>query len=328
MRPETAAVHAGRPRRAPGAPMGPGIELSSTYHEGGDVTYGRESNETWRAFEEAVGALEGGEAVAFASGMAAAAAVFESLPVGARVSVPPGAYHGTRSFMAERGPRFVVTDDSPDLVWLESPSNPMLDVVDIAGVVAQAACPVVVDNTLATPLAQRPLDLGADVVVHSATKLLSGHSDLLLGVAVTRSEEWLENLRRRRSRHGAVPGPFEAWLALRGLRTLPVRFERASASAAELCERLAAHDAVADVRYPGFGTVVAFEVVGGADAADAVVSRLHLVVSGTSLGGVESLIERRNKWEGEEHVPPGFLRLSVGLEHVEDLWEDLAEALS
>lgn len=310
--------------------MGPGIELTSTYHQDGLVTYGRESNETWRAFEAAVGALEGGEAVAFASGIAACAAVFETLPRGASVVVPPTCYHGTRAFIADRGPdRFTLTDDiaGADLVWVETPSNPMLEVTDIAAVAAQAGGVVVVDNTFATPLLQRPLDLGAHVVVHSATKLLSGHSDLLMGVAVTRDPEWLERLRTRRARHGAVPGPFEAWLALRGLRTLPVRLERASASAAELVARLRSHPRVDGVRYPGFGTVLAFDVAGGAAAADAMVSRLRLVVAATSLGGVESLIERRNKWVGEELVPPGQLRLSVGLEHVEDLWSDVAAAL-
>jgi cystathionine gamma-synthase len=330
MRPETIAVHAGRPGREPGAPVGPPIELSSTYRQDGPVTYGREDNQTWRAFEEAVGELEGGTAVAFASGMAAIAAVFDSLPVGAKVAVPAGAYHGTRSFVEERGAdRLVVVDDigGADLVWVETPSNPTMEVTDIAGAVAAASGPVVVDNTFATPLLQRPLDLGAQVVVHSATKLLSGHSDVLMGVAVSRSEAWVERLRTRRSKHGAIPGPFEAWLALRGLRTLPVRLERASASAGELASRLGSHPRVVRVRYPGWGTVLAFEVADGA-AADAVAAGLRVVVPGTSLGGVESLIERRNKWVGEELVPPGLLRLSVGLEHVEDLWDDLDAALA
>jgi cystathionine gamma-synthase len=307
--------------------VGPGIELSSTYVQDGPVSYGREDNETWRAFEAAVGELEGGQAVAFSSGMAAVAAVMETLPVGGRVSVTPDAYHGTRRFLEERMPRLVVSDDSPDLVWVETPSNPMMAVTDIAAVVRASACPVAVDNTLATPLLQRPLDLGADVAVHSATKLLSGHSDLLLGVAVARTDEWAAKLRERRSRHGAVPGPFEVWLALRGLRTLPVRLERSSASAVVLAERLGGHPAVEQVRYPGFGSMLSFDVRGGAAAADAAVARLAVVVPGTSLGGVESLIERRHKWPGEAAVPPGLLRLSVGLEHVEDLWADLAAAL-
>jgi cystathionine gamma-synthase len=333
--PSTVVVHAGRPPRAPGAPVGPGIELSSTYHAGGPVTYGREDNETWRAFEDVVGALEGGEAVSFASGLAAIAAVLETLPVGARVAVVPGqAYHGTRRFLADREPRLVVTDDveSADLLWVESPTNPTMEVADIAALCASARArpgvAVVVDNTFATPLGQRPLDLGADVVVHSATKLLSGHSDVLLGVAVSRDPAWVEKLRRRRSLHGAIPGPFEAWLALRGLRTLAVRYERSSATAAALAERLAAHAQVERVRYPGWGTILAFDVRGGAAPADAVCDRVRVAVSGTSVGGVESLVERRNKWVGEEAVPPGLIRLSVGLEHVDDLWRDLSAALS
>ena len=326
-RPETRMVALGRPEGA-GAPVSPGIELASTYRDGGSVTYGRESNETWRHFEEAVGALEGGTAVAFASGTAAMAAVLETLPVGARVSMPRTAYHGSRAFMEDRGPRFVWTDESPDLIWLETPSNPLMETVDVASFVGGP--PVVVDNTLATPLYQQPLALGADVVVHSATKFLSGHSDLLLGVAVARSSSWAEELVERRSRHGAVPGPFEAWLALRGLRTLSVRMERSSASAAVLVSRLEEHPAVSAVRYPGFGAVLSFDVAGGAGAAEAVVSRLRLVVPATSLGGVETLIERRARYEGERSagVPDGLLRLSVGIEHVEDLWEDLAGALA
>jgi cystathionine gamma-synthase len=312
--------------------VGPPIELSSTYHQDGPVTYGREDNQTWRAFEDVVGALEGGEAVSFASGLAAVAAVLETLPVGARVWSQSDAYHGTRRFLADRAPRLQVVDRIEDaqLVWLESPSNPMMEVLDIAGLAASVpdGVPVVVDNTFATPLGQRPLDLGAHVVVHSATKFLSGHSDVVLGVAVARDPQWVDALRRRRSLHGAIPGPFEAWLALRGVRTLAVRFERASASARVLAERLAGHPAVERVRYPGWGAMLAFDVRGGAVPADAVCERVEIAVPGTSLGGVETLIERRGKWAGEEGVPPGLLRLSVGIEDVEDLWRDLSAALA
>lgn len=323
---------AGRPPDEPGAPLATGIELTSTYRQGGPITYGRESNETWRAFEDAVGSLEGGRAVAFASGTAAVAAVMETLPVGARVLMPGDAYHGTRRFLEERTPRLTAASsvDDADLVWVETPSNPMMTVTDIADVVRSVAgrVPVVVDNTFATPLLQRPLELGADVVVHSATKLLSGHSDLLLGVAVAGSDAWHEALVERRSRHGAVPGPFEAWAALRGLRTLAVRLERSSATAAELARRLESHAAVELVRYPGFGTVLSFDVAGGAEPASRVESAVRLIVPGTSLGGVESLIERRHKYASESNVPPGLLRLSVGLEHVDDLWADLSDALA
>jgi cystathionine gamma-synthase len=203
---------------------------------------------------------------------------------------------------------------------------------------------VAVDNTFATPLLQRPLELGADVVVHSVTKLLAGHSDLLMGAAVTRRNEWHQALIARRSIYGGIPGAVETFLALRGLRTLGVRLERAQANAAELARRLVARPGVRAVRYPGlpdspghqraleqmggFGTMVAFEVEGGAEAADAVCGAVQLLTPGTSLGGVETLIERRGRWDGESHLPPALLRMSVGIEHVDDLWADLDQALA
>jgi cystathionine gamma-synthase len=201
----------------------------------------------------------------------------------------------------------------------------------------------VVDNTFATPLLQRPLELGAEVVVHSVTKFLAGHSDLVMGAVVTGNTDWEEALRRRRSLHGAVPGPLEAFLALRGVRTLAVRLDRAQANAAELARRLAAHPGVSLVRYPGlaehpghelasqqmdgFGAMLSFEVHGGAPAADALCDAVRLCVHATSLGGVETLLERRQRWEGEEATPPGLVRVSVGIEDVEDLWHDLEAAL-
>jgi cystathionine gamma-synthase len=232
------------------------------------------------------------------------------------------------------------------LLWLESPTNPLLEVAELGALIEGAhrlGMDVAVDNTFATPLLQRPLDLGADVVVHSATKLLSGHSDLVLGAAVSARREVQEALALRRSLHGAVAGPWEAWLALRGIRTLSVRLDRAQANAGELAARLRRHPGVETVRYPGlpehpghrraarqmrgFGTMVAFDVAGGAVAAEAVAEAVRLAVAGTSLGGVEPLIERRGRWTGEERLPPGLLRLSVGIEDVEDLWRDLDAAL-
>jgi cystathionine gamma-synthase len=202
---------------------------------------------------------------------------------------------------------------------------------------------VAVDNTFATPLCQRPLAFGADVVIHSATKFLSGHSDVVLGATVTREPELCDRLRRRRSLRGAIAGPMEAWLALRGLRTLGVRMAHASASAAELARRLDGHPTVERVRYPGlptgpwheraaaqmtgFGAMVSFDVVGGAAAAEAAARATRLIVHATSLGGVETTMERRNRWPGEEDTPPGLLRLSAGCEDVEDVWEDLERAL-
>jgi cystathionine gamma-synthase len=363
------------------------VVLTSTYHEGGATAYARDGNPTWDALESAVGGLEGGKAVAFASGLAAIAAVLEALPVPGRVVVAGDAYNGTRRLLADvagRGRlRFATVDtsdtratlalcaeiaDSPGrpigagrsrsvegsergfgdlgLLWVESPTNPLLAVADIAALCEGAhhlGLDVAVDNTFATPLRQRPLDLGADVVVHSATKLLSGHSDLVLGMAVARRPEVLDGLVRRRSLHGAVPGPWEAWLALRGLRTLDVRLERAERNAGILAARLAEHPAVTAVHYPGlgsdpghelastqmlgFGTIVSFEVAGGADAAERIAGCVTLATAATSLGGVETLIERRGRWEGEGGLPGGLLRLSVGIEGVEDLWADLDQAL-
>ena len=224
----------------------------------------------------------------------------------------------------------VAACDGAALVWLESPTNPMLAVADIAAIASAAhllGLAVVVDNTFATPLYQRPLDLGADIVVHSATKFLGGHSDLLMGVSVTRDDIWFDGLVQARTYGGAIPGTLEAFLALRGLRTLHVRLERASQTAAEVVARLLLHPAVEVVRYPGFGAMVSFDVVGGAEAADKVCGAVRLIVPATSLGGVETSIERRSKYAGEEKTPPGLLRMSVGLEHIDDLWADLLQAL-
>jgi cystathionine gamma-synthase len=371
-------VHLGRPAINPGGPINAPVVMSSTFHQGGDLTYGRDDNPTWEAFEEVLGGLEGGSALAFASGLAAIAAVLETLPVPGRVVVAGDAYNGTRRLLADvagRGRlRFRTVDVSDTaatlavcaemveapgrpagepgpfggggLLWLESPTNPLLAVADLDALIEGAhrlGMDVAVDNTFATPLLQRPLELGADVVVHSATKLLSGHSDLVLGAAVSVRKEVQEALARRRSLHGAVAGPWEAWLALRGIRTLAVRLDRAQGNAAELAARLCGHPAVETVRYPGlpghpghklavrqmggFGTMVAFDVAGGAPAAEAVAEAVHLAIAGTSLGGVETLIERRGRWAGEDRLPPGLLRLSVGIEDVEDLWRDLDAAL-
>lgn len=369
----TRAVHLGRPQVVGGGPVNPVLVLSSTYHQGGDTAYGRDGNPTWEAFEAAVGGLEGGDAVAYSSGMAAVSAVLESLPGAGQVVVAADAYSGTRRFLSDvagRGRLSFHTADVADtaatleqlasagsgrsgggfgrggLLWLESPTNPMLAVADLA-VLCEGAhrlgADVAVDNTFATPLLQKPLERGADVVVHSATKFISGHSDVLMGVAVTRRRDVLEQLRERRSLHGAAPGPFEAWLALRGVRTLAVRLARAQDNAAELARRLERHPAVTAVRYPGLaghpgyhlarrqmtgpGAMVAFEVKGGADTAEAVTARVRVATAATSLGGVETLIERRARWAMEGAIPAGLLRMSVGIEDVEDLWDDLDRAL-
>lgn len=353
------AVVAGR-SDAPGAPLNVPPTFASTYRDGESGLYGRWDNPTWRAFETALGALEGGRAVAFSCGQAAATAMLSTVPDGGTVVHPVDSYLGTRGLLralADSGrlqARAVdVTDTAQavhavsgaDLVWLESPTNPSLGIADLPEVIAaarRAGARAVVDNTFATPLCQQPLSWGAAAVVHSATKYIGGHSDLLLGVVVTGDEQLHETLLAHRSSQGAIPGTMEAFLALRGLRTLPVRFARQQETAGGLAVRLSGHRAVSAVRYPGlptdpfhararaqmsgFGAMVSFEVATAAHA-DRLVSALELVVPTTSLGGVESSIERRGRWPGEAHVAPGLLRMSVGLEHVDDVWADLAHAL-
>ena len=343
LHPETVAVHLGRPEQ-PGDPVNAPIVATSTYRAEGAHTYGRDGNPTWEAFEAVIGALEGGRAVAFASGMAAIAAVVETVRGGGTVVADSSCYSGTRRLLhdlASRGrleARLVDTTDrdavraavdGAQLLWLETPTNPLCRVVDGPAVIADAhalGVPVAVDNTVATPMLQQPLSWGADVVVHSATKQISGHSDVLMGVVVTNDDGWLAQLHNRRSLHGAAPGAFEAFLALRGVRTLALRVERSGATASALAERLRAHPAVEEVHYPGMASVVSFDV-GSQAAADKVCGAVRLIVPATSLGAVETLIERRARWSAEGHLPPGLLRLSVGLEHVEDLWQDLSQAL-
>jgi cystathionine gamma-synthase len=324
------------------------VVAASTFAAGGERGYGRYSNPTWESFEAALGSLEGGEAIAFASGMAAVSAAVSVL-LGAQgddaraVVVPGDGYHASIDLLARTGrpQRAVPMHDTAGLcaacrgaalVWVEIPSNPLLDVPDLAAVVDCAhrhGVPVVVDATAATPLLARPLADGADLVVHAATKYLSGHSDLLMGVLATADTSLAEQARAHRTRHGAVPGTFEAWLALRGLRTLPVRLDRAGATATTLARRLADHPAVRRVRYPGWGALIAVEVVGDAQYADRVARSTRLWVHATSFGGVESTLERRRRWPAErEVVPESLLRLSVGLEDVDDLWRDLDAALT
>jgi cystathionine gamma-synthase len=342
----TIAVTAGRPPHEPDQPLNVPITMASTYGATGDLEYGRYGNPTWTAFEDALGALEGGRCLAFASGLAGVATVLDLVGQGATVVAPRHSYNGTVMQLADLESRgrlkatlVDVTDtaevvsacDGAALVWLESPTNPALEVADIVAISAaahDAGAVVVVDNTFATPLRQRPLTMGADVVVHSATKYLSGHADAMLGALVTADDQLYDVLKGRRDLTGAVPGTLEAWLALRGLRTLHLRVERAESNAVDLVERLRAHPAVAEVRYPGFGGIVSIVLDGGLDAADRVVRSTSLWVHATSLGGVESTFERRRRWSSEPAtIPDGLVRLSVGVEDVEDLWRDLSHAL-
>jgi cystathionine gamma-synthase len=346
LRPATVAVKAGRPAHEPDNPLNTPITMASTYVAGGDLEYGRYANPTWTAFEEALGALEGGRCLAFASGLAAVAALLDLVGQGQTVVAPQHAYNGSILQMADLEARgrinallVDVTDtdavvkacEDAALVWLESPTNPALEVADLPPIIAAAHAAgayVVVDNTFATPLLQQPLALGADIVVHSATKFLAGHSDVLLGAVATKNDELFDVLKKRRDMTGAVPGAFEAWLALRGLRTLHVRLDRAQHNAQELVRRLREHPSVAEVRYPGFGAIISVVVARGALAADLLTRSTSLWVHATSLGGVESTFERRRRWKSEPStIPDGLVRMSVGIEDVDDLWDDLAAAL-
>jgi len=362
MDPSTVVVHAGRPARVPDAPLGESPVFSSTYIAGGDRGYGRFDNDAWAALETTLGELEGGRGLTFASGMAAAAAVCDLVPVGGRVVAPQHAYSGVLGMLDQQAStgrlkvdRVDIADTAAvsaavvgaDLLWIESPTNPALEVADVPALSAAgraAGALVIVDNTFATPLLQQPLNLGADIVMHSATKFIAGHSDVVLGAIVTADDKLWAALEARRRSLGAIPGPMEAWLALRGLRTLALRLERAQSNAAFLADRLLAHPRVSRVRYPGlpddpgheraaaqmsgFGAILAIELGGDAEGAQRLCESTSLWVYATSLGGVESMLERRRRWAAEApSIPEDLIRLSVGIEHPDDLWSDLEHAL-
>ena len=349
--PRTIAVTAGRPTEV-GESLNTPITLASNVRGSGGYarTHG---TETWRALETAVGALEGGRCLSFASGMAAASAIVHALRPQI-VVVPDVSYLGVRSLLAdltdagtlttvevpiektldvvgalERAERAASRGADGVVLWIETPTNPTLDEADLPRLCREASARgirTVVDSTFASPIGAQPLSSGADVVFHSGTKFIGGHSDLLIGLVCTEDDEIMASLERVRVVHGATPGALEAFLALRGLRTLPIRYEASSRTAVELAARLRAHALVESVRQ--VGPMISFVVSGGASRADAVCASSQVVVEATSLGGVESTWERRNKYPGDAHVNPGLVRMSVGLESIDDLWADIDRALS
>ena len=372
---ESRLIHAGT-ERAPGQPATPPLVPASIYVSQGTPRpgrgYGRDGNPGWEALEQALGGLEDAEAVAFASGQAASMALMLALAPGReRIVLPEDGYYGGRVLADRLRPhstRPVPVDlrdlvavereltAAPSLLWAETPTNPLLRVADLArlaGLAAAAGAPMVVDNTVATGLLQRPLDAGATASLYSLTKSVSGHSDVILGAVVSRDAGLLADLRAWRSSGGGIPGPFEAWLALRGLKTLPLRIARQSASALAIAGHLAGHPRVTAVHYPGidgpgidgpgidkatselarrqmpdgFGPLLSFEVrPDSADAADKVVASSRLILPATSFGGVESTWERRARWPAEI-APAGLIRLSVGVEPAADLITDIDQAL-
>ena len=362
---DTEIVHAGFKRNTEPGTFLNGPQFSSTYTTPGqpaehELTYGRFHNPTWGAWEAALGLLEGGHAVAYASGMAAVAAVLGvTLRPGDTAVLPADSYYAVRRLAstwlepmgitirlaATRDSAALGALDGATLVWLETPSNPLLDVCDIRAIADAARAKgvlVVVDNTTATPYLQQPLALGATYVVASDTKAISGHSDVILGHVATADEARAEALRAWRTHHGAIPGPMEVWLAHRSLPTLPVRLTRQCATAGSLAAALAANRAVSAVHYPGlaahpghaiaqrqmtgFGSVVSFDL-GTRERAERFLGALSLVRQATSFGGVHSMAERRARW-GSDAVGEGFIRFSAGCEAAEDVLADVDRGLS
>jgi cystathionine gamma-synthase len=361
---ESRLVHGGT-ERAAGAPLGPPLVPTSVYVSQGEPRggpgYGRNENPGWAAVESALAAMEGpgARAVTFASGQAASMALMLALAGGRETLVfPSDGYYNTRALagrLRPHGARVVAVDlldlaavaaalrDGPAVLWAETPTNPLLRVADLTALAAAAAsaeAPLVVDNTVATGLLQKPLDFGAAASVYSLTKAISGHSDVLGGAVVTRDAALADAVLSWRTDGGAIPGPFESWLVLRGLKTLDLRISRASSSALSVATFLAAHPRVTAVHYPGlpgsaaarkqmprgFGPLLSFEVSGTAADADAVVAAARLIVPATSFGGVESSWERRARWPAET-APDTLIRMSCGIEPAEDLLADLSAAL-
>ena len=360
---ESKVVAAGRPAKQPDGALNPPIALNSTFHEGGPIGYGRYGNETWSALEDAISILEGGKTLLFSSGMAAISAVFSLLPEGSVVVAANNGYQGTTTLLKKlheseklkvRFVNLANTDETvaaipgAQMLYLESPINPLLEIIDLPKLIAAgkaAGCGVAVDNTLATPLLQNPLALGADIVIHSVTKYLSGHSDLILGSLSTNDIALYNRLEQSRRYGGAIAGPFEAWIALRGVRTFALRMQRSQENALELATRLSKDGRVAKVRYPGlptdayhqmaksfmkgFGAMISFDVNGTLDQVDLMCNSSRLITNATSLGGVESIWERRRRWATESaSVPENLIRFSVGIENVDDLWADIEHAFT
>jgi cystathionine gamma-synthase len=314
------------------------LDRSTTwpYEDGepGEFSYARFSSPTVAEAERRLGELDGGHALLFASGAAASTAVVLALlEPGQTVALAEGAYYGTGVLLdefARWGVRHLEYDqtgtppDGVDLVWLEAPSNPFLTMPDFEAAAAHPAR-VLCDSTAATPLEVKPLTLGCDLALHSATKYLSGHDDALVGAVVCRDETTAARLLEFRRRTGPLPSPDTAWLLLRGLETLEVRLTRQTATMQAIVAKLSAHPRVQTVRYPGFGALCSFDVA-DAEAARRVETSTRLIANMTSLGGVRSRIEARSRWEGPR-VPPGLLRLSIGLEDPDALWADLEQAL-
>lgn len=354
-------VSAGREKKK-GGPLNIPPVLASNYILGGEYGYSRdEGTPGWSALEEIVGGIENAKALVFSSGMAAISALFDQIKTGSSIVIPNDCYQGVSGLALEGESKGIWKVDKvdvrntqgwldalkyADLVWIESPSNPLLEIADLKTICTadrKKGSILGIDNTFATSLNQRPLDFGANLSVQSVTKYIGGHSDLLAGVVCTNDSDMYDQLRKTRTLLGATPGALEVFLATRGARTMHLRMKQAQANALEIANRLEKHPKIKKVRYPGlfshpdhdlakeqlngFGTIISFDTLGDSNVADSVCSRINLIQHATSLGAVESTMERRAAVPGQEHLPPTLLRLSVGIEDVEDLWDDLAQAI-
>ncbi|HTP33633.1 MAG TPA: aminotransferase class V-fold PLP-dependent enzyme [Candidatus Acidoferrales bacterium] len=374
MKIETRAVHAGRHVDSATGAVTPPIHLSTTFERGADgeyprgFSYSREDNPNRHALEECLASLEGGkQALCFSSGLAVANAVVQGLEPGDHIVAPDDVYWGLRRVIGEVFGKWGIQTSYVDmtsiddvhaalwsttrLVWVETPSNPLMKVTDLAAIAAlcRAASPNIIticDGTFATPVLQHPLDCGIDMVAHSTTKYIGGHSDVVGGALITRNDNYLFERARKSQRYGgSVPSPFDCWLTLRGVETLPWRVRAQSENAMQVAQFLRAHAAVETVHYPGleehpghkiasrqmcgFGGMLSFQVRGGREAAMAAVAGCKLFIRATSLGGAHSLIEHRASVEGpNSSTPQNLIRLSIGLEHPDDLIEDLEQALT
>lgn len=361
---ETLAVNLGRPAHMPGSPLNVPIGVSTTF-VAGDPEHGyiRDGSVATEAFEETLGAIEHGHAVSFSSGIATVNAMIDTLPAGAVVVCPNHAYPGTvhrlrefaavgriqlREVLISDTAAVVAAAEGADLLWLESPTNPLMEVADIRAAVSVAQANkalVIVDNTFMSPARQRPLDLGADVSMHSATKSIAGHSDALIGTLTARDPELALSLKKRRMLQGTQPGSLETFLALRGIRTLHIRMDRSESNAGVIAARLSDHPDIEHVYYVGLpsdpghtlhfsqatgaGAIVCFVPRGSVENSEKICSSTKLWTHATSLGGVESTIERRHRWAAESpDTPQTLIRMSVGIENVEDLWSDIEQAIA
>jgi cystathionine gamma-synthase len=343
---ETNAIFGGRPDREPDSPLNTPISLNSTYIAGGEWGYARYGNDSCKSLEETISLLEGGKTLAFSSGMSAINSLFSTLPIGSVVVASNQGYAGVNATMTKLNDegkivaKFVDISNTGEvlanlegayMLWLESPTNPRLEVADLKRLIRacnKTGVIVGVDNTFATPLNQRPLDMGADMSMNSITKYLAGHSDVLMGSISFNNQSLYEAVEFQRKINGSIAQPFESWLSLRGIRTFPLRFKKAESNAKELFNLISNHKMISKVYYPGFGAMISFEVNASPEEVEYICNRSKLIANATSLGSVESMWERRRRWPLESNlVSESLIRLSVGCESVEDIWRDINNSL-